>query len=390
MAAVKAVAPVRSFRAAVPQADLDDLVRRLSMTRWPEPSTQPGWAEGAPLDRLRRLIDYWRDGYDWRGFEAQLNAVPQFITEIDGLDIHFLHARSRHPDALPILLTHGWPGSVTEFLKVVGPLTDPIAHGGRAADAFHVVAPSLPGHGFSGKPTTPGWNAERIAGAWAELMGRLGYDRWTAQGGDWGAMVTTFMAQQRAPGLQAIHLNLPVAVPAVLDPDSPDRLEREAVAALQRFTTDGFGYMIMATRAQTIGYALSDSPAGLAGWIYEKFQAWTDNEGDPETALTRDEMLDNISLYWLTNTVASAARLYRENAGYGLNLGVVDLPVGVSIFPGEIFRTPRSWAEKVYPHLIHWNEVDRGGHFAALEEPDLFVRELRDCFRPLRSGAEAA
>lgn len=388
-AARTAAAPVRPFRVAIPQVALDDLKGRLARTRWPEPSTQPGWAEGAPLEGLQRLVSYWRDTYDWRAFEARFNTVPQFITEIDELDIHFLHARSRYPEALPILLTHGWPGSVIEFLKVLRPLTDPVAYGGSAADAFHVVAPSLPGFGFSGKPTVPGWNAERIARAWAELMGRLGYDRWIAQGGDWGAVVTTFLAQQRAPGLQAIHLNLPIAVPAALDPNSPDPREREAVAALQRFITDGFGYRIMATRPQTIGYALSDSPVGLAGWIYEKFQAWTDNKGDPETALTRDEMLDDISLYWLTNSAASAARLYRENASYGMNLGIVALPVGISIFPREIFRTPRSWGEKVYPKLIHWNELDRGGHFAAFEQPDLFVRELRDCFRPLRGAGKA-
>lgn len=386
MPAAAQALPLRPFRVAIPQADLDDLRGRLAASRWPEPSTEPGWAQGAPLDRLQRLVDYWRDGYDWRAFEARINAIPQFMTEIDGLDIHFLHARSPHPDALPILLTHGWPGSVIEFLKAIGPLTDPVAHGGRAEDAFHVVAPSLPGFGFSGKPTAPGWNAGRIARAWSTLMGRLGYDRWTAQGGDWGAVVTTLMAQDRAPGLQAIHLNLPIAVPSVLDPDSPDPREREAIAALQRFTTDGFGYRIQATRPQTIGYALSDSPAGLAGWIYEKFEAWTDSDGDPETALTRDEMLDDISLYWLTNTAASSARLYRENAQYGMNLGVVELPVGVSIFPGEIFRTPRSWAEKVYPNLIHWNELDRGGHFAAFEQPTLFVQELRACFRRFRDG----
>ncbi|MBO9621540.1 MAG: epoxide hydrolase [Sphingomonas sp.] len=382
-----ATTSIRPFRVAIPQGDLDDLRRRLAATRWPEPSTQAGWAEGPPLERLSRLVDYWRDGYDWRAFEARINAFPQFLAEIDGLDFHFLHVRSPHPDALPIVLTHGWPGSVAEFLKVIGPLADPVAHGGRAADAFHVVVPSLPGYGFSGKPTAPGWDAKRVAKAWITLMDSLGYRRWVAQGGDWGAIVTTLMAQERPQGLDAIHLNLPVAVPAVLAPNSPDAREREAVAALQRFTTDGWGYRIQATRPQTIGYSLADSPVGLAGWIYEKFQSWTDNDGDPETALTRDEMLDDISLYWLTNTAASAARFYRENAEYGMNLGVVDLPVGVSIFPGEIFRTPRSWAEKVYPKLVHWNELDRGGHFAALEQPALFVEELRACFRDVRSRA---
>jgi epoxide hydrolase len=380
--------PMTPFRVAVAQTALNDLTRRLHDVRWPEHETEEGWSQGVPLDRLQRLVEYWRTRYSWRRFEAQINAFPQFRTEIDGLGFHFLHVRSRHTSALPIVLTHGWPGSVIEFLKVIGPLADPTVHGGRADDAFHLVVPSLPGHGFSDKPSAPGWNSGRIARAWAELMRRLGYTRWVAQGGDWGASVTNTLALQRAAGLIAIHLTIPLAVPTTLETEGATSAERQAIAALQRHRTDGGGYaQEHATRPQTIGYALADSPVGLAAWIYEKFQAWTDNNGDPETALTRDEMLDDISLYWLTNTSASAARLYRENANhFGPNQGVVDFPVGVSIFPREIFRVPRSWADKIYPNLFYWNEVEKGGHFAAFEQPALFTRELRDCFRRVRTA----
>jgi pimeloyl-ACP methyl ester carboxylesterase len=337
---------------------------------------------------LQRLVEYWRTGYNWRRFESQINAFPQFRTELDGLGFHFLHVKSKHENALPILLTHGWPGSVIEFLKVIGPLTDPTAHGGRAEDAFHVVIPSLPGYGFSDKPSEPGWNSGRIAKAWAELMRSLGYNRWVAQGGDWGATVTNTLALQKPAGLIAIHLNLPIAFPTNLQMEGATPAEREAIAAWRRHNTDGAGYFQeQATRPQTIGYALTDSPVGLAAWIYEKFQAWTDNTGDPESALTRDEMLDDITLYWLTNTAASSARLYRENAGkFGPNQGVVDFPVGLSIFPREIARVPRTWADKVYPNLIHWNELNKGGHFAAFEQPALFTQELRDCFRKMRNA----
>jgi epoxide hydrolase len=382
-----ASATIAPFHVAVPQAALDDLKRRLDAARWSERETEESWSQGVPLDRLQRLVDYWRTAYDWRRFEAQINAFPQFRTGIDGLGIHFLHVRSRHENALPIVLTHGWPGSVIEFLKVIGPLTDPTAHGGRAEDAFHVVVPSLPGYGFSDKPSAAGWDAVRIARAWAELMRGLGYTRWVAQGGDWGAVVTNMLALQKPAGLVAIHLNLPLATPANLQTEGASPAELEAIAALKQFLTDGSGYHHQqSTRPQTVGYALSDSPVGLAAWIYEKFQAWTDNTGDPETALTRDEMLDDITLYWLTNTAASSARLYRENAKLGMNQGVVDFPVGLSIFPREIFPTPRSWADKFYPRLIHWNQLDKGGHFAAFEQPTLFTQELRDCFGKVRGA----
>ncbi|MER8842949.1 epoxide hydrolase [Mesorhizobium sp. M0913] len=373
------------FSVSVPETALRDLMRRLAAVRWPEAETEKGWSQGVPLHQLQRLVDYWRTSYDWRRFESQINAFSQFRTEIDGLSIHFLHVRSKHENALPIVLTHGWPGSVIEFLKVIGPLTDPIAHDGRAEDAFHVIVPSMPGYGFSDKPSAPGWNIERIARAWTELVYRLGYVRWVAQGGDLGAFVTNTLALQKPSGLIAIHLNFPLAIPSPLPTEGATLAEREAITAMARHGTDGSGYFQeQATRPQTIGYSLADSPVGLAAWIYEKFQAWTDNTGAPESALTRDEMLNDITLYWLTNTAASAARLYRENNGHGPNQGLVDFPVGISIFPREIVRVPRSWADKVYPNIIHWNELDKGGHFAAFEQPAIFTQELRDCFRGVR------
>lgn len=376
-----AIAP---FTYHAPQSALDDLKARLANARWPERETAADWSQGAPLAKLRALVEHWRTAYDWRRFERTLNGFAQYRTAIDGVDIHFLHVRSRHANALPLLITHGWPGSVVEFFKIIGPLTDPTAHGGRAEDAFHVVAPSLPGFAFSGKPAERGWNSDRIAKAWTEIMSRLGYSRYVAQGGDWGAVVTTRLAQQRPPGLAGIHLNMPLVIPASL-PQELSPAERRAVERWKRFATDGFGYFqLQATRPQTIGYALSDSPVGQAAWIYEKFHAWTDNTGDPESALSRDEMLDNITLYWLTGTAASSARIYLEHGIAPPNAGPVDIPVGCSVFPHEIVPAVRSWAERVYSKLIHWNELDRGGHFAAFEQPALFTQELRACFRSLR------
>jgi epoxide hydrolase len=378
---------VTPFKYEAPQSALDDLKQRLKRTRWPEGETVKDWSQGVPLAKLRALVEYWRTDYDWRRCEAKLNGLPQFRTKIDGLNIHFLHVRSRHENALPIILTHGWPGSVIEFLKVIDPLTNPTAHGGRAEDAFHVVVPSLPGFGFSDKPSERGWNAARIAKAWSELMRRLGYTRYVAQGGDWGSLITTTLAQQQPPGLAAIHLNMPFVFPDPVPTTGLSAAEQRAVDAFKRFQTEGFGYFLeQSTRPQTIGYALADSPAGQAAWIYEKFHDWTDNNGDPESALTRDEMLDNVTLYWLTDTAASSARIYFEHAGIVSkgNSGVVDLPVGCSIFPREIVPAPRTWAERFFPKLIYWNELDRGGHFAAFEEPALFTKEMRDCFRSLR------
>jgi len=383
----QADAEIKPFKYEAPQSALDDLKERLKRTRWPERETVKDWSQGVPLDKLKPLVEYWRTDYDWRRGEARLNGFAQFRTKVDGLNIHFLHVRSKHENALPILFTHGWPGSVCEFLKVIDPLTNPTAHGGRAEDAFHVVAPSLPGFGFSDKPAERGWNSERIAKAWVELMRRLGYKRYVAQGGDWGSIVTTTLAQQRPEGLVGIHLNMPFVFPDPIPTTGLSKAEQKAVDAFKRFQTDGFGYFaLQSTRPQTVGYALADSPVGQAAWIYEKLHAWTDSKGDPESVLGRDEMLDNIALYWLTDTAASSARIYFEHAGVvgKGNTGRVELPVGCSVFPGEIVPAPRSWAERFYPKLIHWNELDRGGHFAAWEQPALFTKEMRDCFRSLR------
>jgi pimeloyl-ACP methyl ester carboxylesterase len=381
-AATSAVTP---FRAEVPQALLDDLKRRLGLTRWPEQETVADWSQGVPLARMQDVAKYWQHSYDWRRAEAKLNAFPQFRTEIDGLGIHFLHVRSRHENALPLILTHGWPGSVFEFVKAIGPLVDPVAHGGKAEDAFHVMVPSLPGFGFSDKPREKGWNVVRIAKAWGVLMARLGYTRWVAQGGDWGAGVTTALGHVKPAGLAGIHLNwqfvFPEKIPAMgLSPE-----EQGAVEAVGRFASDGYGYFNeQATRPQTMGEVLSSTPVGQAAWIYEKFQAWTDHPGDVEQLLGRDEILDDISLYWLTNTAGSSARIYWENSPASFHGGRLDLPVAVTVFPKEIFRAPRSWAEESYPQLIYWNEVARGGHFAAFEQPALFAQELRAGFASLR------
>jgi len=378
---------ITPFTYHAPQSALDDLKRRLTNARWPERETVSDWSQGVPLEKLRALVEYWQTAYDWRRFETKLNGFAQYRTEIDGLNIHFLHVRSRHANALPIILTHGWPGSVIEFFKIIDPLTNPTAHGGRPEEAFHVVAPSLPGFAFSDKPTERGWNAARIARAWTELMRRLGYNRYAAQGGDWGSIVTTTLAQQRPAGLAGIHLNMPIVFPDPIPTTGLSPAEQRAIEKFKLFQSDGFGYFLeQATRPQTIGYPLADSPIGQAAWIYEKFHDWTDNNGDPESALTRDEMLDNITLYWLTNTGPSSARIYFEQARLGAptNSGRVDLPVGCSIFPREIVPAPRTWAERVFPKLIYWNELDRGGHFAAFEQPALFTKELRACFRSLR------
>jgi pimeloyl-ACP methyl ester carboxylesterase len=374
---------VTPFTLAIPEAQLEDLRRRLEHTRWPEREAVGDWSQGAPLAKVQALCDHWRRDYDWRRCEAQLNGLGQYKTQIDGLGVHFLHVRSPNPDALPMVITHGWPGSVIEFVKAIGPLTDPAAHGGDAADAFHVVAPSLPGFGFSDKPAAPGWGVERIAGAWIELMGRLGYERWVAQGGDWGATVTTRIGVARPPGCAAIHVNFPLIFPDQDDMADMTPAEEACVAAFADLDRWGLGYAKQqATRPQTLGYALADSAAGQAAWIYEKMWAWTDNRGEPEDVLSLDEMLDNIMLYWLPGTGASSGRLYWES--FRFQTTPLALPVGVSIFPKELSRPSRRWAERHMANIIHWNELDRGGHFAAWEQPDLFVQELRDCFRKVR------
>lgn len=371
---------IEPFSIFVPEAELVALRQRLECARWPEREPVPDWSQGVPLAALRALCEHWRLSYDWRRCEAQLNALPNFRTHIDGLGIHFIHARSPEPDALPLIITHGWPGSVLEFLKVIGPLTDPASHGAPGARAFHVVAPSLPGYGFSNKPDETGWGIERIADAWITLMRRLGYQRFVAQGGDWGAAVTTAIGLARPPECAAIHLNMPLIFPEESDFACLTPAEQAIVERLVHYRRHDSGYAkIQGTRPQTIGYALADSPTGLAAWIYEKLYAWTDNDGAPESALSRDDMLDLISLYWLTNTATSSARLYWES-GRAFKTRHLDLPVGVSIFPREIFRPSRRWAERSFSQLIYWNEPSRGGHFAAFEQPELFVAELRACF----------
>ncbi|MBP0597989.1 epoxide hydrolase [Herbaspirillum sp. LeCh32-8] len=375
------------FRVAVPQARIDDLKQRLAATRWPDRETVSDWSQGVPLDAAKRLVTYWHDRYDWRKFERKLNAFPQFRTTIDGLGIHFIHVKSKHADAMPIILTHGWPGSIVEFLKVIGPLTDPTAHGGTPADAFHVVIPSQPGFGWSDKPTGTGWDVVRTAKAWGVLMARLGYSRWVAQGGDWGSGVTHALGHIRPEGLVAAHVNWPLVIPAK-PPEHPTPEEQAALLAAGKFLADGAGYFAeQATRPQTVGYALADSAAGQATWIYEKFQAWTDNNGRVEDVLSTEEMLDDISVYWLTNSATSSARIYWENTrnGGGFDAGKIDLPMAATIFPKEIYRAPKSWAQERWSNLIYWNEVDRGGHFAALEQPRLFTEELRKAFRSVRA-----
>lgn len=379
-------AEIEPFRYRAQQSALDDLKRRLSETRWPERETGTGWDQGPPLDRVRTLVDYWRNGYDWRATETKLNGWPQFKTTIDGLGIHFIHVRSRHANALPMILTHGWPSTILLFQKVIDPLTDPTAHGGHAADAFDLIIPSLPGFGFSDKPVERGWNAARTARVWSVLMQRLGYTRYVAQGGDWGAYVTTALAQQKPPGLAAIHLNfaqtIPDVIPAKLLPD-----QKRAVDAITQIREKGFGYFaLQATRPQLVGYALADSPAGQAAWIYDIFNGGTGGTGNPEAFISRDTMLDEITLYWLSNSSASSARFYLEQAaalGKHHNPGRVDLPVGVSVFPHDI-PPARSWAPLVYPKLFYWHELPRGGHFAQFDAPDLFIDELRTCFRTMR------
>jgi epoxide hydrolase len=369
------------FRIDVPEAELVDLRQRLERTRWPEREPVDDWSQGVPLAYLQDLCDYWAHGYDWRATEARLNAFPQLRTEIDGLGIHFIQVRSHSPDALALVLTHGWPGSIVEFLKVIEPLSDD----------FHVVCPSLPGYGFSDRPQEPGWGIDRIARAWIELMARLGYERYGAQGSDWGTSISTRIAQQDPDHVVGIHLTPPLAPPdpATFD-DLTDR-ERAALAAIEHSAAWDSGYSRMhATRPQTIGYPLVDSPAGLCAWIVEKLWAWTDCDGHPENALTRDEMLDDVMLYWLPRTGASSARLYRESIAQvnewiaGTATDTVSVPTGCSIFPKELQRPSRRWAQRRFLDIRHWGEPDRGGHFAAFEQPELFVDEVRAFFRQVR------
>jgi epoxide hydrolase len=384
-------AEVTPYRIEAAQAELDDLGLRLRRTRWPEPETVGDWSQGVPLAYAQDLCRYWADGYDWRSTEARLNRLPQFRTEIDGVAIHFVHVRSPRPGALPLIITHGWPGSVIEYLKVIGPLTDPAAHGRDPADAFDVVLPSLPGYGFSDKPERAGWGVERIAAAWAELMARLGYRRYGAAGSDWGTSVTASLGQQDPEHIAGIHLVPPLAGP---DPSAPGDLteaERETLASLRRTGESESGYSREhATRPQTIGYALTDSPAALCAWVVEKFWAWTDHGGHLENVLTRDELLDNLMLYWLPRSGASAARLYWESIRQvnewisGAAAEPVTVPAGCSIFPAELQRPSRRWAQRRFPDIRYWGEPSRGGHFAAFEQPELFANEICAFFRLIR------
>jgi pimeloyl-ACP methyl ester carboxylesterase len=397
--------PIRPFRVEIPEAELKDLHARIMAMRLPEKETVPDQSQGVQLQTITELARYWARDYDWRACEAGLNAVPNFLTEIDGLDIHFIHVRSPHPDALPLIITHGWPGSVVEMLRVIGPLTDPVAFGGNASDAFHVVVPSIPGYGFSGKPAATGWDPAHIARAWIELMKRIGYDRFVAQGGDWGAIITDLMGVHAPPELLGIHTNMPGAVPpevskalatSVLGAGDPAPAglstdEQRAYEQLSFLYAKGLGYSIeMGNRPQTL-YGLADSPIALAAWMldhdarsYEDIaQAFT--EDHPAGALTKDAVLDNITLTWLTNTGVSSGRLYWENKLGFFDVKGVTVPAAVSVFPRELYQTPRSWAERAYPHLVYFHEVDQGNHFAAWQEPALFATEVRAGFRPMRT-----
>lgn len=394
LAAAAQGSAIRPFRVEIPEDALTDLRRRIAATRWPGKETVADASQGVQLARLQALVRYWGTDYDWRKVEAKLNALPLFVTEIDGLDIQFIHVRSKHENALPLIMTHGWPGSILELVKAIGPLTDPTAHGGSADDAFHLVVPSLPGFGFSGKPAGTGWGSDHIARAWGELMARLGYKNFVSQGGDCGSVISHRMAMQQVPGLIGIHVNMPATVPAELQPllaqglPAPAGLparEKAAYDQLNDFYLNNTGYAaMMVTRPQTVGYALVDSPVGQAAWMYDKIAQWTFSGGDPEKSLTRDEILDDISLYWLSNSATSAAQIYWEDHSNNFNAVDISLPAAVTIFPGEIYRAPRSWVERAYHKLIHFNEVDKGGHFAAWEEPELFATEVRAGFRSLR------
>ncbi len=393
---------IRPFHVRVPDGQLVDLRKRLRATRWPDKETVADRSQGEQLDKLQQLVRYWGTGYDWRKFEVKLNALPQFITEIDGVDIHFIHVRSNQRNALPVIVTHGWPGSIVEQLKIVDPLTDPTAHGGSAEDAFDVVIPSVPGYGFSGKPTSTGWDPDRIARTWAVLMKRLSYTRYVAQGGDWGTPISSAMARQKAEGLLGIHINLPATLPpevaaALTGGPVPAGLsdkERAALEGLMKNAKAGNSayFTMMTARPQTVGYGATDSPAGLAAWIlvHPGFAQWS-FDASPKQSPTKDDVLDNITLYWLTNTAASAARLYWENGARGSVIvaaaqrtSEITLPVAITVFPDDVYRAPETWARRAYRNLTYFHEVDKGGHFAAWEQPELFSAELRAAFRPLR------
>ena len=390
---------IRPYHISVNQEAITDLRNRVKATRWPQQETVTDQSQGVKLAQIQKLVKYWGTDYDWHKAEAKLNALPQFVTNIDGLDIQFIHIKSKHKNALPLIITHGWPGSVFELLKVVGPLTDPTAYGGKAEDAFDVVIPSMPGYGFSEKPKGTGWGPEKIGTAWDVLMKRLGYKHYVSQGGDWGSVIADAMGRQAPEGLLGIHVNMPATVPADvakalkdgdLAPSGLSVKEKAAFVSLNKLYTKGGGYAgMMVTRPQTLGYGLTDSPVGLASFFLDKFNEWTYSGGDAEKSLTKDEMLDDISLYWLTNTTNSSANLYWENNTNNFNVveqrtTEIKIPVAVTVFPGEIYQAPKSWTEKAYKNLIYFNEVNKGGHFASWEEPQLFAEEMRAAFKSVR------
>ena len=378
---------INPYMIQISNDDLEDLKRRLLSTRWPEKETVEDWSQGIPLSYIKEISDYWLNEYDWRSREEYYNSFPQFITNIEGLDIHFIHIKSPHEEAKPLIISHGWPGSIVEFHKVIKPLIDPVSFGGKAEDAFHLVCPTLPGYGFSGKPSQTGTGVERIAELWDILMNKIGYSKYFAQGGDWGSAITIAIGKQNKGSCQGIHINMPFAPPTKEALENPSKRDKIAFEGLGYYQEWGSGYSKQqSTRPQTLGYGLVDSPIGQASWIIEKFYEWTDCNGHPENILNKEELIDNVMFYWLTKSATSSARLYWESFGsFGGNPEEkLELPIGCSIFPKEISRTPRSWAEQIYSNIVYWNELKKGGHFAAFEQPEIFINEIRNCFKEMR------
>ena len=378
---------INPYMIQISNDDLEDLKRRLLSTRWPEKETVEDWSQGIPLSYVKEISEYWLNEYDWRSREEYYNSFPQFITNIEGLDIHFIHIKSPHEEAKPLIISHGWPGSIVEFHKVIKPLIDPVSFGGKAEDAFHLVCPTLPGYGFSGKPSQTGTGVERIAELWDILMNKIGYNKYFAQGGDWGSAITIAIGKQNKGSCQGIHVNMPFAPPTKEALENPSKRDKIAFEGLGYYQEWGSGYSKQqSTRPQTLGYGLVDSPIGQASWIIEKFYEWTDCNGHPENILNKEELIDNVMFYWLTKSATSSARLYWESFGsFGGNPEEkLELPIGCSIFPKEISRTPRSWAEQIYSNIVYWNELKKGGHFAAFEQPEIFINEIRNCFKEMR------
>ena len=378
---------INPYMIQISNDDLEDLKRRLLSTRWPEKETVEDWSQGIPLSYIKEISDYWINEYDWRSREEYYNSFPQFITNIEGLDIHFIHVKSPHEEAKPLIISHGWPGSIVEFHKVINPLIDPVSFGGKVEDAFHLVCPTLPGYGFSGKPSQTGTGVERIAELWDILMNKIGYSKYFAQGGDWGSAITIAIGKQNKGSCQGIHVNMPFAPPTKEALENPSERDKIAFEGLGYYQEWGSGYSKQqSTRPQTLGYGLVDSPIGQASWIIEKFYEWTDCNGHPENILNKEELIDNVMFYWLSKSATSSARLYWESFGsFGGNPEEkLELPIGCSIFPKEISRTPRSWAEQIYSNIVYWNELKKGGHFAAFEQPEIFINEIRNCFKEMR------